>query len=159
MSVPEVLIVGELVQAGVYPEDAIAAATDPRLEWTAEALAGCVAWVGAFRGDVPGGAMLWTKYLKAGWFPPMPKAEPEVLICPHCKQDVDDCGGVHGPAESFACVDCGKPLRICRGRCADICPTCGGVIPASQHGICAYCDPEAPSAEPVPEPVGVGGEL
>lgn len=90
-------IIEALVQAGVFPEDAIAAAADPRLAWSDDTLDGCLVWVDEFRGDVPGGTMLWNKYLKVGWFPPMP-APDDTTTCPFCKGDVAVCRGLHGYA-------------------------------------------------------------
>jgi hypothetical protein len=41
-----------------------------------------------------------------------------MTICPLCAGPLFVCHGVHGPVTLLPCVDCGRPLSVCRGRCS-----------------------------------------
>ena len=120
MSLHAADIIAELVAIGVFPEDAATAAADPRLAWDDAALDGCIAWATDYQGDVPGGVMLWTKFLRVGWFPPFASIAPQAdtTLCPFsgCDQgrDLSRCKGIHG-----TCWECHGPLRECLGQHAN----------------------------------------
>ena len=115
-------VCGLLIDMGIFPISARAAADNKRIEWTEAAIIACMNDV---KRSSPGA--LWSKYLLSGNLPPMPKpakVKPQPddddelqLVCPVCRGDVRECRGLHGFVLKVPCWICHKPLAVCKGAC------------------------------------------
>jgi hypothetical protein len=93
-----------LIELGLFPVSARAAADNERITWTDDAVVACMADV-----ERTGSAgALWTRYLLSGHLPPMPKPakvkpspDAPLTSCPICAGDLAECHGIHGYAATL----------------------------------------------------------
>jgi hypothetical protein len=115
------VVTAALQQFGLAPLYAQKAAGDSRIQWTEDALAACQHDIETSTMRKPANA-LWSTYLQHGQIPPLPYSPPvDELRCPFsgCDAggDLSKCHGIHGYLRLLPCLNCGKPIRKCWGRC------------------------------------------
>ena len=121
-------VCGLLIDMGIFPISARAAADNKNITWTDDAIFACMQDV-----KRSSAGALWTGFLLHGNLPPMPKpakVKPTAdeqstydTTCPVCKGDIRECRGLHGFVLTVPCWICHKPLAECRGECTPMVAT------------------------------------
>lgn len=133
MIIPHDEVVELLAEIGLTALQAQAAAINPRIRWTDDAIDACLRDVDHSTMRKPAAA-LWSSFLSKGILPalPTPKkaARPTVdmpiLECGvrpcDMNGDLSRCRGLHGLAATMPCWSCGRPMRECGNTCPKIVP-------------------------------------